>query len=251
MVVRKGLLVGDSHAHPGYDNDRFWVAGRFARNHEVDFVHSVGDWTDFPSLNKHKSMAEARKGNYAADVCAGNSALQRFDDGLDGWNPTKTITLGNHDKYPDRYVAEEDPSLEGTMSWRDIRFRKHGWRTYDYEELVKVRGLLCSHHFPSSPSSGRAQGGKYAAHHNIMKQGNHCVSGHSHLFQHASLTYGDGRRIHGFVAGCMVHPKYKEGWCRSTVHTWDRGLLLIELDRGPKVVSFRWVTWDQVEREAA
>ena len=57
--------------------------------------HGVGDWTD-PFPNLHKSIRRPT-GQHEDDVEAGNDALLRFDEGLDGTR-IKTITLGNHDE---------------------------------------------------------------------------------------------------------------------------------------------------------
>lgn len=242
------LVVGDPHAHPRYDNDRFEVIGRFAKQRLVDRIHCVGDWTDFPSLNRHKSMMEAREGDVAADIAAGNDALLRLDEGLDGFQVSKTITLGNHDEYPEEYVARVDPTMRGKLAWSDVRFKAHGWRVTRFRESSTLNGLRGSHFFPSGVS-GKNIGGTHAAHAINSKHSTSSVSGHSHLFDHKIKTFDDGRTIHAWVVGCTAHPAYAEPWCRNTVHLWQRGLLLVRMGRWA-CEGFEWVPWTQVEREA-
>ena len=129
MKTTTTVVIGDPHAHPRYDNKRFYHLGKAVRVMEADRVHCVGDWTDWPSMSAHKTEREMREAHYLKDLNAGNNALEMFDEGLDGHPARKTITLGNHDMYPDRYVAENDPMLEGVIGWDDVLFREHRWRT--------------------------------------------------------------------------------------------------------------------------
>lgn len=247
-MTRRILLVGDPHAHPRYDNDRFEAIGAFARQREVDRVHCVGDWTDYPSLNLHKSMLDARQGNYEDDVEAGNDALARFDEGLDGHPCIKTITLGNHDEYPEQYVAKVDPTLAGTLRWDRVRFRDHGWRVTRFKDTTSVAGIRATHYF-ARRGTGRAIAGQHQAHAINGTTDQSTVVGHAHVFDHKIKTFESGRSIHSFVAGCNVHPKYREGWCADTVQYWHRGLLLVTMGRGPSVESFEWVTLEAATRE--
>ena len=240
------MVIGDPHAHPRLDNDRFEELGRFAMQQEVDHVHCVGDWTDFPSLNEHKSVKEQRPDLYKDDLEAGNDALVRFDEGLAGWTPTKSISLGNHDVYPSRWISGH-PKFEGIISPSDIKHKEHGWKTTGFEEGANVRGLWVSHHFPSSGSSNRAQSGIHVAHQNLNKQGLTCVFGHNHRYDHKIKTIGDGSKQHSFSAGCMNHPRYNEPWCRATKKHWDRGVLLIKMYRG-RVVGFAWRDYPAMRR---
>lgn len=235
--MKRILVIGDPHAHPDYDNERFRAAGRFAARIEADRVHCVGDWTDWPSLNRHKIRTCVD--SIERDAEAGNEALSLFQEGLDGWDPELTISLGNHDMYPDRYVSDVDPAFKGLLRWDLVDFRAYGWKTCRYKKVLKRDGFLHSHHFPTG-ISGRPQGGVHVAHQNLTKQGDSVVFGHNHLFDVKVRTF-HSRKVWGFSAGCFVHPKYIEDWCRDTRHLWDLGLLVLEVDRG-KLLSFKWET---------
>ena len=248
MTSKTILVLGDSHAHRNYDNDRFEEFGKFARVLGADRVHSTGDWTDFPSLNMHKSKREMRKDLYLEDVAAGNNALARFDMGLDGHSCEKTISLGNHDVYPNRYIEENDPKLEGLVDWSDVHFQDYGWRAWGFKDTEEVEGFLCSHHFPTGTGSDRAQAGLHIAYNNAVKRGDSCIFGHSHRFQHYPVVYPEsGRRIHAFNAGCTVHPSYREAWCKSTRDHWAVGVLVIRT-RDEKLQEFTWVEYEEMKR---
>lgn len=241
------LVLGDPHAHARYDNDRFERAGALARQRRVDRVHCVGDWTDFPSVNPHKSMLEARGVTYEGDVAAGNDALLRFDEGLDGHPCRKTITLGNHDTYPLDYIERRDPSLEGSMRADDVRFKAHGWAVTPFRERRRVSGLTCSHWFPRK--GGRPISTARAALDTAKAVGDHAVSGHSHVFDHGVVTYLDGRQAHGFVAGCWTNPRYREPWAKDTVDLWHVGLLIVSVGARGVLEGFEWVSEAAVRRE--
>ena len=196
--MKRILVIGDPHAHPRYDNDRFYELGKYARVRRVDHIHCVGDWTDFPSLNEHKSKKEQRPYLVQDDVDAGNDALARFDEGLGNHPCEKTITLGNHDAYPSRWVAE-NPKFEGVITNDMVNFKKHKWKCTPFREARKVRGLWCAHYFTSG-ATGRPQGGTHVAYQNSIKQGMSCIVGHNHRLNISVRTRGDGSKVHSFSA---------------------------------------------------
>ena len=46
MVGRTHLVIGDSHAKPGINNDRYTWAGRLAVDLKPDVIIDIGDWAD-------------------------------------------------------------------------------------------------------------------------------------------------------------------------------------------------------------
>lgn len=241
-------FLGDPHAHPRYDNRRFYLLGKYLQREQIDLLHCVGDFTDWPSLNLHKNMAEARLGRYQDDAAAGNHALERLDDGLGGYKIQRKITLGNHDKYPEQWVAKKEPALDGLLRWDLVKYRAHGWAVTDFLDETQTGPFLCTHYFTSGVK-GLAQGGIHIAYHNGMKQGMSCVVGHSHVFD-AKIISRRGREPDlSFSAGCFVHPRLNEGWCKGTIHLWHRGLLVVRL-RGGRAVEWTWVDQSEVFRVA-
>lgn len=248
-VVTRTLYIGDGHAHPNYDNDRFELAGRWAVANAVDYIHYAGDHSDNPSLNSHKSMLEARKGStYEQDLEAGADALARLDEGLDGYPVKKSVTLGNHDHYPNRFVANEAPELEGTMCWSDVPWKKHGWKVLPFPDVSNYRGFHLSHYF-TPPQSARPYGGKYAVKRHLERAKLNCYSGHSHKYDHSKKDFRRGGSIHAWVGGCWVHPKYVEPWCVNSVETWDVGLLVVETDSKHRVLGWKWTKEELVRRK--
>lgn len=241
IPIDDGLLmvIGDPHASPEYDNDRFERLGELARTRGATHVHCTGDWTDFESLLSHGTPLSQEGKRYFADVAAGNDALERFDRGLGGARVRKSISLGNHDARPDRFVAD-NPQLETSMSWRDVRFEEHGWRTVPWNRVGILGPFVVSHHLTNQ--RGKAYGGKMLAKTNELVAGQSVIVGHDHRFQlWLEPTYRG--RNHSFVAGCCIHPDMRnESWCAGQSHAWDIGVLWVQL-KGGRVSGFVWDGW--------
>ncbi len=233
------LVVGDPHAHPGYDNDRFGALGALAADRGVDRVHCTGDWADFPSLCKHAKRLELDEASYEEDVLAASEALGLFELGLDGYPVEKTITLGNHDTRPETFVAD-NPRFRGKVSWKDVPYVNYGWRVTGFRRATKIAGFACSHHFPSGVM-GRPIGGEHHAHSLLKKNGQSTIVGHDHRFDSKIMTRGDGSKMWAFSAGCAMHPRYREAWCRDTEKFWDRGALILRGARRGVVEGFEWI----------
>ena len=61
---REHLIIPDSHAKPGVDNDRFSWLGEFALEHKPDVIVDIGDSADMASLCKYDTgsvVAEGRR----------------------------------------------------------------------------------------------------------------------------------------------------------------------------------------------
>lgn len=238
MTPARALIIGDPHADPRYDNDRFRLAGETARKFRVDHVYCTGDWTDFESLLDHGTALSQEGLRYQRDVEAGNDALVQFDRGLRGHPCEKHITLGNHDERPDRRAAKH-PELEGKVSWTDVRFREHGWAVTRWRSTMQLGPFTCSHHFETK--SGRPMGGVWLARRITQHAQGSAIVGHDHRWQLYEGHGVGGSRHTGIVAGTLVHPDMRgESWCRGSSHDWAIRLTIVEWDERGRVTSVRW-----------
>jgi hypothetical protein len=63
------LVIGDPHAHPDYDNDRFTDLGRFIVKARPDMVVCIGDMADMPSLSSYDRGTKGFEGRrYKKDI---------------------------------------------------------------------------------------------------------------------------------------------------------------------------------------
>lgn len=226
----KILCIGDTHADPLYDHKRFKLIGEVVAAEQPDVVWAAGDWGDVRSISDHQSKLSLEGQRYDHDV---ESILDSQSDFFAPIRARKkklprfVMSLGNHENRVNR-LLEQNPTLEGRVSVDDFRFREFGWEVHDYQVPVKIAGYSFCHNFPSGKISHRIQGGDYLGHHIARKGGVSRVVGHDHGFHLAHVCYED-RTIQGINVGCMVHPDHmKESWCRSTSHSWWRGLVVLD-----------------------
>ena len=63
------LVIGDPHATPSYDNDRFRVLGNYILATRPDVVVCMGDMGDFASLSSHSKTWNVIEGRQVNTAC--------------------------------------------------------------------------------------------------------------------------------------------------------------------------------------
>lgn len=219
------LVIGDAHSHPDYDNNRFVLAGRLARELKVDIVVSMGDWADVPSLvthNRGTRMAEGRR--LEDDIEVAHDAGRMFAKGLGKHRPELYEVTGNHEERLDRYAASR-PELSGHMGSHLLH--REGWEHIPFLDYFEVNGVYFTHYIPNN--MGRAISGKNLAERIVQETGVPTVVGHSHFYQHTGRPADrpTGNKKPGMVAGMFGHADYKERWCIGGEPHWWRGVVLL------------------------
>lgn len=257
-------MIGDPHAHPDYDNDRFERAGLFAIEERVDLVVCLGDWFDYASLCKHAKKKEREGKRLVEETRAGIDALRRFEapfvekakrrkQALQNVAPARHLILGNHDVRPEAY-ADELPELEGALAQdRWDPFLESGWNLHPFKTTVSIEGWAFCHYMASGLMARPVSGSSSAllARNLVLKGHQNTIVGHDHRFGIAKEERWDGRKLYGISAGCYVHHEYTEGWCKQSEPMWDRGLLVLDLDENGDHLAHRWVTSKELRRKYA
>ena len=218
------LIIGDAHAAPDQNLERFTILGRMVRDIRPDVVICIGDFADMPSLSSYdqgKKAAENRR--YSADIAAANEALRLFHKEIDDYNrafpsdpirPRFVYCEGNHEHRIAR--ASNDSPAYDNMGLSDLDFARRGWEVFEFLRPATIDGVNYCHYF-TSQNTARAISGVSAARSLVNKKHMSCVVGHSHLLNHWTTTAGD-RRLHGLVVGwyCDVFKSYagqsNAGW---------------------------------------
>jgi len=222
----KIVAVGDTHAHPGYDNKRFDVIGEFAAEELCGVEDGVflqsGDWSDCVGFNTHGSKIEMEGTRWLDDIDCTQDSLDRFMVPFHRRKrklPRRIITKGNHEHRADRYVSE-NPHLKGVVGSHQLGYEKFGFEVVPFNRGIEVGGVNFIHHLlgqsprpvrVNSPSSG------------FIKRGRSWVVGHTHVAGHYQHSFED-RRIHGIDLGCAIHKDmgHQENWSCQTAHMYDR-----------------------------
>lgn len=202
------LIVPDSHAQPGFSNERYdWLA-ELILDVKPDVVIEVGDWFDMPSLCSYDKGTKGFEGRrYQKDIEAGVEAQDRVQRRLRQAKkklPRLVRTLGNHENRINKAVQAQ-AILEGVISTNDLQSKEYGWEEYPFMEPVDIDGIDYAHYFPSGVM-GKAIGGVHTAHSIIKTRYKSSTQGHSHLFDYKVDRRGD-THIHGLACGVYIDYK--------------------------------------------
>lgn len=245
-MAKTVVVLPDSHAHPDYNNDRYEWLGKLLADLNPDYLVDIGDFWDMPSLcsyDKGKRGFENRR--YHLDIESGIDA----QDKLLHWvrkskrkQPKRIRCLGNHEHRINR-VLELDPILDGTISTKDFQSREYGFEEYPFLEIAEVEGVQFSHYFASG-IMGRPIGGENLARAILAKQHQSATQGHSHLFDYAVRTRGDGRKIHGL--SCGVFQDYIPKFAGQSARFWASGICIKRgVDNGQ--YDLEWVSMKRLK----
>lgn len=217
------LVVGDCHAAPGQNLERFRWLGRMIADLRPDVVVQVGDWFSMDSLCTHRTPKDRMGELVQEDIIAGRMALAELEHELGSWSCRKVLTLGNHDARA-AAIADHAPWLDGVLDiGRD--HRDAGWEVFDFLSPARIDGILYQHYL-TVRGTQRPISGKF---HSLrlmerVKFAESVVVGHSHTFQYR-FESRPGKRIHSLVAGCYFD--HEEGYAGEDNAEWWRGVMVL------------------------
>lgn len=230
------LVIGDAHATPQANNDRFEWLGNFIVEKQPDVIVNIGDMASMDSLSaydKGSVFAEGRR--YTDDIEVTIDAQKRMAKPIAEYNayrtkkkhlkkyaPKMVLTLGNHENRINR-AANELPSMYEHIKVADLHYEKYGWKVMPFLSPYIVEDIAFSH-YATSGVMGRPISGDNAAA-NLVKKGFHStVVGHSHMRGYFETTNIAGKRIFGLVAGCYY--EHEDHYTTEGHRNW-RGLVML------------------------
>jgi len=235
-IGKEILVIGDPHATPKHNNDRFEWLGNFIVEKQPDIIVNIGDMASMDSLSSYdKGSIHAEGNRYDHDIEAVIDAQERMDKPireynkvmtkkkhLKKYNPKKVITLGNHEQRIIR-ASSQDPALHGKLSIDDLQYKEHGWDVYPFLNPYIVNDIAFSHYATSGIMARPISGDNAAA--NLVKKGFHStVVGHSHLRGYFETTDTARGRLFGLVAGCYFD--FDDSYTTENHRNW-RGLVML------------------------
>ena len=224
------LIIADQHAHPSYGNERADWIGQLIKDIKPDVVVNLGDAADMSSMSSYDKGKRSFQGKtYAADI---NAHLD-FQDRM--WEPIRrtkkklpyaVVLEGNHEHRIER-ALDLSPELAGTIGFNDFEFEYYYNDVVRYAGgtpgVVKLDGVNYAHYFVSG-LMGRGISGEHPAHSLLVKQGESCTMGHTHVVDFSVRTTASGKKNLGLIAG--VYQDYDSDWAGNICNLWWRGVII-------------------------
>lgn len=220
-------VIGDAHDSPHLPNkERFYWLGRFAAEHNVDWVVSVGDWMTmdcFSSFNDRATFEGFSKPTFEQELASFHASQKEFQRGLGTLKPRKLITLGNHEHRAWRYDNLHPDGVSHAHMVEEA-FLQWGWRTSMYGEYRFIDGVGFTH----IPFNGRGK---------PLAQGQHAnkamcdtIHGDDHratqITEHKS---GPFRTPTVYSAATALPNGFIEGFANKGGGTWRSGVCLAKI----------------------
>ena len=239
------LIIGDSHAHPDYSNERFTWLGKLIHDVKPDVVVNIGDLADMPSLCAHSRRIELEAARYNKDCEAAIEAQDRIFHEVRKHKkklPRFIWTLGNHDIRAERFVSD-NPVFEGKLKNEDIGYKNYPWEVYPFLDTVEVDGIGYSHYFTSG-IMGRAISGQHPAWTIIKKRNQSSTCGHSHVVDY-KVDKTPGRSLMGLVVGNFIG--FRMGYAGPANDMWSDGIAVCHnVENG--LYDFEWISMNRIRK---
>lgn len=229
------LMIPDTQCKPDIDMSYLEWLGDYIVDKRPEVIIHIGDHADMPSLSsydKGKGKAEGKRvqKDIEASIEGMNRLLrplkelqdkQREETGKVQYKPKMLITLGNHEERIMRHV-NDNPELEGFLSYDNLRYKEMGWEVYDFLKPVVVNGVSYCH-FMANPMSGKPYGGMAM---NVLKNvGESFCMGHKQTLDVATrFLPASGTQQWAIIAGAYYeHDEGYKGYQGN--HHW-RGIVV-------------------------
>lgn len=227
-MIQRLLVIPDCQVKPDVSTTYLDWINALIKDKKPEVIVQGGDFYDMPSLSswdKGKKSSENRR--IYRDIAAGSAGLERLTRGIvtRTYSPKLVATIGNHCNRIMRYV-ESNPELEGTVGYHLLDFKKWGWKTYDFLEVVTIGGVAFSHFFPRG-ANGRITQTKHgapSARAQAIREGRSCVGFHQQGLDTAIVHTGN-KTMRGIIAGsCYTHD---EAYLSPQGHKYWKGVLML------------------------
>jgi len=260
----KTLVIGDSHASPGHDNNRFEALGNFIIANRPENIVQIGDWGTYDSVSSHnRGNPRVQEGKRLSDdLDVAKDAYAKMMKPINAYNKTQTDRHkkqyefngvwfeSNHENRIKRFV-DENPVLEGFVPEHDlVEAHNDGWNVVPWKYSISIDGVSFTH-IPINDGNGQPIGGKYVARRAAEMFKHTVVFGHTHRFLVESISrIGDDNfsLIEGINVGWFgdYTPEYIEG--HPGIANWWAGLVVLH-HRDHGSVDIERISLDRIKRE--
>lgn len=208
------FVIGDTQCKQGVSLDYMHWVGSYIARKKPDIIVHIGDHYDMASLSSYdKGQLSAEGRRVQADIEAGDKGLEIIESyikSVDGYNPRKVVTLGNHEERIDRFVSY-NPEFEGFLGTNKLAFGTYDWEVSPFLKPISICGINFVHYL-ANPMTGKPFGG--TALNRLKNVGESYVMGHQQVFDYAERPLQlSGRKQLGIVVGaCYEHDEGYKGY---------------------------------------
>lgn len=242
------LVIGDAHSSPNVSNRRFdWLAN-FIEDKKPDVIVDIGDWGDLDSIGKYNKGTKASwNSSFKRDVDAFRDASKRAFGRISrikGYSPYLVRLGGNHDEGRIDKFVNDNPELEGTIELRALGLRDYSAQYVPFLKVKIIDGVAYSHYFYDKDA-------RYAlgtARQVLNKKHYSCSWGHSHLFDYAEGTSGNGKRVTVLNVGCFLDPAQSMGYAGPQARDRWRSGLVLKHDVHQGMYDLEWYSIERIQR---
>jgi len=241
------LAIGDAHDSPEIpDKTRFKAMGAYAKENKVDHIVQIGDFASMDSMSSHDpnwTVKGQDKPSFKEDVASFEEALGAFDDGLDGYEVTKHVTLGNHEDRISRFVNNNPEIVEMLFEQIYSLLEQFGWNYSPFGEFYFI-GDVGFTHVPLN-QMGKPYGGM-SSENAIARDSLHdVVYGHTHKRLDKSFPKIGHEHITIINLGCSLPDGMIEDYAKHSVTGWSYGVYDMTIRDG-RIKERTWVPMDML-----
>ena len=173
--MKKGSLpthfvIGDTQVRPNVPTNHLTAMMNYILDKKPDVIIHLGDHWDLPSLSSYEKKGSAffEDASLAADIQAGNDAMDLIDNALNKYNarqrknhkprykPRKVFLMGNHEHRLQRLIDSDPVLYREVIGYHQLHLSQ--WEVIPFLEMEVIDGVAYSHYF-YNPMTGRPYGG--------------------------------------------------------------------------------------------
>lgn len=245
QVNARVLAIGDAHDSPEIpDKSRFRAMGAYAKANKVDNIIQIGDFMSVDSMSSHDpnwTVKGQNKPSFKEDIASFEEALRAFDDGLDGYEVTKHITLGNHEDRINRFVNNNPEIVEILFEEVYSLLHKFGWDYSPFGEFHFI-GDVGFTHAPLN-QMGKPYGGMNCQNQIARDSLHDVVFGHTHKRTDNTFPKIGKEHITVINVGCAMPDGHIEDYAKHSVTGWSYGVYDLDIRDG-RIKGHKWVPMD-------
>jgi hypothetical protein len=226
------LFVPDTQVRLGVPTDHLEALGNYIEEKRFEKIIFAGDHWDMRSCSNYNSGLEQENLRVLDDIEAGIQGMHLVWNPIRQQNkkytqwkkrryePERHFLMGNHEVQLAR-LWENDPRLEGLISYESLGLPQWGFRVHEFLDPVNIDGILYCHYF-ANPNNGRPYGGMIET--RLKNIANSFTQGHAQSFAYGEREVPGGKRHIGCVAGAFyMHDEPYKGPYGN--HHW-RGVIV-------------------------